>query len=170
VDFDADELRIERAWDDVEGELDDPKTEAGNRTIPLAGRLRSELRRHIVATGRRGDDLLLGRSATEAFDRATLRRRARKAWAWKEVSNPEAAGPARVWVKTRRDALDALTPHECRHTCASYLIAAGVNDIQLTRYIGHTDVRTTKNIYGKLFPGDGQRVAAKLDAYLEGGQ
>jgi hypothetical protein len=41
--------------------------------------------------------------------------------------------------------------------------------MQLTRYIGHTDVRTTKNIYGKLFPGDGQRVAAALDAYLERG-
>jgi integrase len=40
--------------------------------------------------------------------------------------------------------------------------------MQLTRYIGHTDVRTTKNIYGHLFPGDAQQVAAQLDAYLDG--
>jgi integrase len=147
VDFDADELRVERGWDDIEGEMDDPKTEAGRRTIPLSGRLRAELRRHKLASGRGGDDLIFGRTATEAFDRATMRRRARKAW--------KAAD------------LEPLTPHECRHTCASYLIAAGVNDMQLTRYIGHTDVRTTKNIYGHLFPDDAQRVRAALDAYLE---
>ena len=35
--------------------------------------------------------------------------------------------------------------------------------MQLAQYIGHTDSRT-KNIYGHLF----QRVAAALDAYLEG--
>jgi integrase len=94
VDFDAEELVVERGWDDVEGELDDPKTEAGHRTIPLAGPLRAELRRHIMATGRRGGDLLFGRTPTEAFDRGTLRRRARKAWKAAE--------------------LEPLTPHECR--------------------------------------------------------
>ena len=76
-----------------------------------------------------------------------MRRRARKAW--------------------KAAKLDSLTPHECRHTCASYLIAAGVNDMQLTRYIGHTDVHLTKNIYGHLFPDDGQRVQVALDAYLD---
>ena len=40
--------------------------------------------------------------------------------------------------------------------------------MQLQRYIGHTDVRTTKNIYGHLFPDDTQRVAAALDAFLDG--
>ena len=48
--------------------------------------------------------------------------------------------------------MDPLTPHEARHTCASYLIAAGVNDMQLAQYIGHTDSRTTKNIYGLPVP------------------
>ena len=94
----------------------------------------------------------MGRALSTRGDRGirpgTFRRRARKAW--------KAAG------------LDPLTPHECRHTCASYLIAAGVNDMQLTRYIGHTDARTTKNIYGHLFPGDAQQAAAQLDAYLDG--
>ena len=148
VNFEDDELHIRRGWDDVEGELDDPKTEAGRRVIPLTGRLRAELRRHKLATGRGDHELVFGRTPSEAFDRATMRRRARRAW------------------KTAQ--LEPLTPHECRHTCASYLIAAGVNDMQLTRYIGHTDVRTTKSIYGHLFPDDAQRVRVALDAYLDG--
>ncbi len=32
---------------------------------------------------------------------------------------------------------------------------------------GHSDPRTTKTIYGHLFPDSSERVAAKLDAYLE---
>jgi integrase len=79
----------------------------------------------------------------------------------------EPTGPRRIWVKAREDALKPLTPHEARHTCASYLIAAGVPDMELQRYIGHTDVRTTKNIYGHLFPGATKKAAAALDAYLE---
>ena len=33
--------------------------------------------------------------------------------------------------------------------------------------MGYSDVRTTKNIYGHLFPDSGARIAAKLDAYLD---
>jgi hypothetical protein len=36
------------------------------------------------------------------------------------------------------------------------------------KMIGHTDPRTTKMIYGKLFPDSTKKVAAKLDAYLDG--
>ena len=32
--------------------------------------------------------------------------------------------------------------------------------------IGHTDPRTTKMIYGKLFPDSTEEGTAKLDAYL----
>jgi len=157
-------LHVRRGWDDVEGELEEPKTEAGVRIIPLTGRLKTELVLLELATGRGGDDLCFGRTPTLAFDRATARRRALKAWGWKDTRDERGK---RIWVKAREDALDPLTPHEARHTCASYLIAAGVNDMQLQRYIGHTDVRTTKNIYGHLFPDDTQRVASALDAYLD---
>ncbi len=64
------------------------------------------------------------------------------------------------------DRLEPLTPHEARHTCASYLIAAGLNPKQVQTYIGHSDVRTTFNVYGHLLPGDEATAAAQLDALL----
>jgi integrase len=76
------------------------------------------------------------------------------------------AGPRTRWVKAREDALEPLTPHEARHTCASYLIAAGLNPKQVQTYIGHSDVRTTFNVYGHLLPGDEATAAAQLDALL----
>jgi hypothetical protein len=63
--------------------------------------------------------------------------------------------------------LKPITLHEARHSAASYLIEAGLNDQELTGMIGHSDPRTTKAIYGHLFPDSREKVAAKLDAYLE---
>jgi integrase len=64
------------------------------------------------------------------------------------------------------EVLRSITLHEARHSAASYLIEAGLNDLELTSMIGHSDPRTTKVIYGHLFPDSREKVAAKLDAYL----
>jgi integrase len=72
VDFDAGVIRVEAGLDDQEGEQD-TKTTAGERTIPLVGRLRAELARHKLATGRGDDDLCFGRTAQDAFVRTTAR-------------------------------------------------------------------------------------------------
>ena len=145
VDFAAGVIRVERGWDDVEGEID-VKTGAGRRVVPLAGAVRRELAAHKLRTGRDSDDLVFGRAPALPFVRSTVRSRARAAW--------KAAG------------LAALTPHEARHCAASYLIAAGLNAKQLSVYIGHSDIRTTYNRYGHLMPGDEREAARQLDAYL----
>jgi integrase len=105
VDFDAAVIRVERGWDDVEGDQD-VKTDAGRRILPLAGTLRRELAAHKLRTGR-AEGLVFGRSPTLPFTPSTVRRRAVDAWM--------AAG------------FEAMTPHEARHTFASYLIATGMN-------------------------------------------
>jgi integrase len=169
VDFPANLIRVVHGWDDVGGEQD-AKTDAGQREIPLVGELRSILAAHKLATGRGDDDLCFGRTASEPFVRSTIRSWALQAWGWKLVPNPKSgARPKRVWVKAREDALDPLTPHGARHTCASYLIAAGVNDMTLQSVIGHTDVRTTKNVYGHLLPNALDDVRDRLDTFLARG-
>lgn len=145
VDFDTGVICVQAGWDDHEGEQH-TKTTAGTRTIPLVGRLRADLARHKLQTGRHGDDLCFGRTATSAFVRSTLRSRALAAW--------DAA------------ALDPLTPHEARHCCASYLAAAGLTPKEAQTAMGHADIRTTMNIYAKAVPGWEQGATAKLDAYF----
>ena len=56
--------------------------------------------------------------------------------------------------------------HECRHTFASLMIAAGVNAKALTTFLGHASIETTFDLYGKLMPGGEAEAAARLDAYL----
>jgi len=165
VDLQANVIRIRAGWDEVEGAID-PKSRAGTRPVPLAGEVRRALLEHKLATGRDADDLVFGRTATEPFVRTTVRSRALRAWGWRQVRDPQAAGTKTTWVKARTDALEPLTPHEARHCAVSYMIAAGMNPKQISVYIGHGDVRQTWNRYGHLMPGDERTAAAQLDAFL----
>jgi integrase len=140
-------LHVRRGWDEQEG-AQDPKSDAGQRVVPMAEPLRRELADHGLRTRRSGDDLVFGRTATLPFIRSTVRSRANAAW--------KAAG------------LDPIRPHEARHCAASYLIAAGLNAKELSVYIGHSDIRTTYNRYGHLMPGGEVAAAKRLTAFLEG--
>ena len=166
VDFEAGLVRVRRGWDDVEGEIN-PKTFAGARNIPMVGELRRICRTHKLQTGRHGHQLFLGRTPVDPFYPSTVRARALKAWGWKQIRNPEPRGPKTIWVKARPDALEPLTPHEARHCAASYMIAAGMDWKKITEFLGHSDVRTTYNRYGKVVPEDLGPAAAQLDDYFE---
>src|SRR4051812_24298183 len=157
-------IHVRRTWDDVEGEVE-VKTDAGFRVVPVTAGLRRLLVAHRAATNRTGKDLVFGRTAVDPFIPSTVRSRALRAWGWKEIKNPNPEGPKVIWVKAHADALDPIAPHEGRHSAASYLIEAGLNDLELTATIGHSDSRTTKRIYGHLFPDSSATIAAKLDAY-----
>jgi integrase len=146
VDFDGGRINVRAGWDDVEGEQL-PKTDAGIRRVPLVGRLRSELARHKLATGRADGDLCFGETATTAPVRSTIRSRALRAW--------HAAG------------LDSLQPHEARHTCASYLAAAGLPPKDVQTAMGHANVATTLDLYAKSVPGWERDAAAKVDEWLD---
>ena len=67
---------------------------------------------------------------------------------------------------TRVELLQPIT-HECRHTFASLMIAAGVNAKALSTYMGHAGVAITYDRYGHLMPGNEAEAAGLLDAYLD---
>ena len=62
--------------------------------------------------------------------------------------------------------LDRITPHSCRHTFASLMIAAGVNAKALSTFMGHANIGITLDRYGHLMPGSEEEAAGLLDAYL----
>jgi integrase len=61
-----------------------------------------------------------------------------------------------------RSGLGGLEPiglHECRHTFASLMIAAGVNAKALSTYMGHANIAITLDRYGHLMPGNEDEAA-----------
>jgi integrase len=96
-----------------------------------------------------------------------VRRNALAAWGWKEAANPEpGALPKVIHVKAKADALEPITLHEARHTCASLLIAAGVNAKALSEIMGHSTISMTFDTCGHLMPGALDEAAAVTNAYL----
>jgi len=69
----------------------------------------------------------------------------------------------RVW---RRAGLVAIGLHECRHTYAAFMIAAGVNAKALSAYMGHSTITVTLDRYGPLMPGNEVEAARLLEVYL----
>jgi integrase len=109
---------------------------------------------------------VFGRTAAEPFNPETVRRNALVSWGWQEVPNEEADGPRTILAKARDDAQQPITLHEARHTCASLLIAAGVNAKALSVIMGHATIAMTFDVYGKLMPGGLDEAAAAANAYL----
>jgi integrase len=118
--------------------------------VPIAGPLCDLLTEHRMDSESSGTDLIFGRTTDEPFRPDTLQERADKAW--------EAAK------------LERITFHECRHTFASLMIAAGVNAKALSTYMGHANISITLDRYGHLMPGSEEEAAGLLDAYLAAGR
>ncbi len=144
VDLATGVIRVESGWDRVDRTEIEPKTKNGRRSVPIAGVLRDILLEHRLKSD--GHRYVFGRNAVEPFEPSTVYKRARKAW--------------------RTAGLEPITPHHCRHTCASLMIAAGINAKALSTYMGHSSIQITFDLYGHLMPGYIDEAAGMLDAYL----
>lgn len=154
-------IRVERGWDEKEGEIA-LKSRAGRRRVPIAPVLHDFLTAHRATTPRQDGDLAFGRTATLPFYTKSLQERADRAW---ESANES------EWERAQEEGRDPrvlarITLHECRHTFASLMIAAGVNAKALQTFMGHSSIQVTFDLYGHLMPGSEAEAAALLDAYL----
>ncbi len=122
VDFERGVIRVERGWDRVAGPIA-PKSRTGRRRVPLSATLRRHLAEHRLSQGRGGDGLCFGLRPERAFCPAAVSARARAAW--------------------QRAGLEANSLHECRHTYAAFMVAAGVNAKALQTYLGHSSITVT---------------------------
>jgi integrase len=58
--------------------------------------------------------------------------------------------------------------YDCRHTCATLLLATGENPKVVSERLGHTKVAFTLDRYVHVLPGMQENAAAKLEAILFG--
>ena len=155
VDLEAGVIRVERSWDMRDG-LIEPKSRAGRRWVPIATVLREHLAAHALRSGRRAG-LVFGRTEEQPFEPTALSRRA--ATTWKRVNSKR--------MEAKLEPIAPISLHQCRHTFASLMIAAGVNAKALSTYMGHSSITITLDRYGHLMPGNEQESAGLLNDYLE---
>jgi integrase len=79
------------------------------------------------------------------------------------MSGKHAERADKAWANA---GLQRITLHECRHTYASFLMAAGYTLKQLMEFMGHSDLQMVQR-YTKLLPQpEEQDLAERLNAYL----
>jgi integrase len=119
------------------------KSEAGTgRRPPIAEPLRPILLAAFMQQGRRDG----GPVSAVSVMSGKLAGRARDRW--------EAVG------------LEPITLHECRHTYASFLMAAGYTLRELMEYMGHSSLQATERYVKLLPPLDETDPAERLNAFL----
>ncbi len=144
VDLDAGVIRVSRGRDDIEGPIQ-TKSAKGTRTVPVPSLLRGYLASNLMRTGRRGDDLIFGRTPSEPFTPTNMRDRANATWT---------------------DAkLEPIGLHELRHTYVSLMAAAGFGFHEIGDYVGHSSTHMTDR-YRHLLDGAEAEAARRFDEYL----
>jgi integrase len=151
IDLETNLIHVRRNWDRQHGFVA-PKSRAGTRRVPITLTLRRELTRHRLQQGTGGQGFVFPstRNPDKPFNPSSLNLHTKKAW--------NAAG---------------LTPiglHECRHSYAAYMIAAGVNSKALSTYMGHSSITITLDRYGHLLPGNETQAATLLETWLNANQ
>lgn len=127
------------------------KSSAGLRRIGVSHECATMLRRRLVGLGPNHLVLTNAASPTGLWEPSTFRRRY-----WSKII--EAAGLA-----DRKP-----TPHWLRHTHVMLCHAAGMSLPEIQRRLGHEDIQTTINVYGRTLGEVSDEVMDRLDALLSG--
>jgi integrase len=128
------------------------KSEAGLRRIRIINdECRAMLRRRLIGL-RAGDYVFTNsHSPTGLWEPSTFRNR------WWRKAVVEAGLEGRH-----------PTPHWLRHTHVMLCHLAGMSLPEIQRRIGHEDIKTTINVYGRMIDDMSDEVAERLDALLSG--
>lgn len=133
------------------------KSRAAKRAVPIVKPLATILRRELMRRGRPDGKALLcpghkpGGKNSGMLSFEALQVRADSVWEPKEKDGK----PTGVKVG------DRITAHECRHTCASWLDAAGLRPVVVSALMGHSTpayqdgaARITQERYTHVLPGE----------------
>ncbi|MGV3564212.1 MAG: tyrosine-type recombinase/integrase [Nocardioides sp.] len=173
VDLEAATASITKAWKDNGARIGPPKSKKSVRTLSLAPET-VEVLRPLVA-GRPADALVLINQLGGAVRLQTFHD---NVWGPAvRLANGEPAQKGKR-VGRRLDAAGRVIepataplgkrprPHDARHTCASWLLGAGVPINYVQAHLGHESITTTVDRYGHIMPAARQAVALALSAAL----
>lgn len=156
VDLRRGTLHVRRTLQRVDGELvfGEPKSERSVRTVQLPGVAVQVLKRHRRNQNRerkegstwRESGLVFTSTVGTPLDDRNVRR------AFKEVLAAAHLQNMRI--------------HDLRHTCATLLLAEGVNPRVVMETLGHSQVTLTLNTYSHVLPSVQKEAAERMDEVL----
>lgn len=163
IDFEHGVIRVNKAIRFVgnKAELSDPKTEAGNREVPLLPQLRDILQPLKKPTGR-----ICETAGSESMTQAAFKR----GWeSWNNAMENILNGQKPI-IKGRRSDKDkadrkhfSVRTHDLRHTFCTFLYKAGIGLKEAQYIMGHADMKMTLEVYTHLDNEQKRSVTQKLN-------
>ena len=147
-------VNMERVLRRGVGFTDGGKSDAAMRRVEVLGPAVQMIRRRVVGLG--PSDFLF----TFADGRPGVNRRG----PWNEASFRDLRWPRLVAAAGLVERHP--TPHWLRHTHVAICIAAGLSLAEIQRRLGHEDIQTTINVYGRMFQEMNEDAAGRLAALL----
>lgn len=154
IDFDRGTLSVRRGLHRVPGEglvFTEPKTDRSRRTIAVPAPLIEALRRQRVA---QNEERLVAGTEWDDWDLVFAQPNGRPL---DKHSDYEA------WIKLlNRAKVRHIRLHDGRHTAATLLLTAGVHPRVVMELLGHSQMRTTTDIYSHVMPALAQEAADRM--------
>jgi integrase len=160
IDLEVGKLSVRRGLHRVDGKglmFEEPKTPRSRRTVALPGPLTAALRMHretqdlermVAGTDWQDFDLVFAQPNGRPLDKH---------------SDYEA------WTRLLADAgVRHIRLHDGRHTAATLLLTAGVHPRVVMELLGHSQMRTTTDIYSHVMPALAQEAADRMGTTLWG--
>lgn len=151
IDLDARLLTVSRAFKYAErgpSPLGPPKSSRSRRTISIPVELVSLLR--PLVEGKRADQFIFTNSAGKPWTRSRFHEG--------------------IWQPAVRAVEEELGKkprvHDMRHTCAAWMLKAGVSLPVIQRHLGHENISTTVDRYGHLEPAHLAAAAGAISSQL----
>jgi integrase len=160
IDLNKGRLSVRRGLHRVPGKglvFTEPKTDRSRRTIALPAPLIDALRKH-----RETQDLerLVAGTEWEDWDLVFAQINGRPL---------DKHSDYQAWCALLRDAgVRHIRLHDGRHTAATLLLTAGVHPRVVMELLGHSQMRTTTDIYSHVMPALAQEAADRMGATLWG--
>jgi integrase len=160
IDLDVGKLSVRRGLHRVDGKglmFEEPKTPRSRRTVALPGPLTVALRKHRETQHL---ERMVAGSDWQDFDLVFAQPNGR---ALDKHSDYEA------WTRLLADAgVRHIRLHDGRHTAATLLLSAGVHPRVVMELLGHSQMRTTTDIYSHVMPALAQEAADRMGTTLWG--
>lgn len=160
IDFDDNMIHITHQLQrkrDMQYSIEETKTSAGTRNIPMTKEVRECLER-IVANRKppKTEPIIDGYSGFLFYDKKQM---PMVALHWEKYFH-HATGKYNSIYKVQ---LPKITPHVCRHTYCSNMARAGMNPKTLQYLMGHSDISVTMNTYTHLGAMDAREELKRLN-------
>jgi integrase len=158
VDFERQSLTVRRTIHRVKGRglvYDEPKSESSRRTVALPQELANALLRHqfqqreeqaAAGDAWQDEDLLFAQPNGRPIDRHS------DYMLWRRLLDAAGVGARRL--------------HDARHTAATLLLAEGVHPRVVMDLLGHSQMRTTMDIYSHVMPALAREAAQRMGRTL----